>query len=87
MYEVGWARPPARGDVSGVCGLRKTRASGELGADDGVSGRVGYKRVEWVEARDDGRDIGRRVGVRKRKGTPATSSRCLCIRSKTFCSS
>lgn len=79
--------PPASGDVTGVWGLRNTRAKGEVGAEDGVSGRVGYRRVELVDAREDGREIGRRVGVRNRKGTPAISSRCLCIKSKTFCSS
>ena len=39
------------------------------------------------EVREEGREIGRRLGVRKRKGTPATSSLCLCIRSRTCCSS
>lgn len=62
-------------------------ARGDAGAEFGVSGLTGYKRVELVEVLEDGRDMGRRVGVRKRNGTPATSSLCLCMRSSTFCSS
>ena len=75
MYEVAcWA--DARGDMSGVCGRRKTMASGELGAELGVSGRaIRRAEWEWVDARDDGREMGRRVGVRKTNGTPSTSSR------------
>ena len=71
--------PDASGDVRGVCGLRKARDRGELGADEGVSGR---RRIELDEARDEGRDIGRRVGV-----TPVRSPLCLCMRSRTCCSS
>ena len=73
IYEVACCED-ARGDTSGVCGRRKTMASGELGAELGVSGRA-MRRAEWVDAREDGREIGRRVGVRKTKGTPSTSSR------------
>lgn len=60
--------------------------NGEFGRDAGVSGLFGLTRVEWEEALDDGRDIGRLVGVKNKKGTPETSSRCLCIRSRTCCS-
>jgi hypothetical protein len=38
--------PVARGEARGVCGRRKTYASGELGAELGVSGRLGIRRVE-----------------------------------------
>lgn len=86
MYEEGCACVP-RGDVRGVCGRRNIIASGELGAELGVSGRLGIKRAEWVEAREEGREMGRRVGVRKRKGTLSMSSLCLCMRSRTCCSS
>jgi hypothetical protein len=82
MHEL--ALPVTRGEPAGVCGLRKPMARGELGTEVGVSGL--YRAAEWVEAREEGRD-GRRVGVKKRKGTPATSSWCLCIKSKTCCSS
>lgn len=85
MYDEGWASPPANGDVTGVWGRRNACANGDVGAEDGVSGRAGYRRFE-LDAREEGREIGRRVGVRKRNGTPATSSRCLCIKSNTFCS-
>lgn len=68
--------------MRGVCGRRNTIASGELGADVGVSGRA-IRRAECVEALEDGRDMGRRVGVRNRNGTLSTSSRCLCMRSRT----
>lgn len=85
MYEVAF--PVTRGEPAGVCGLRKPIARGELGTEVGVSGLLGMNRAaEWVEAREEGRD-GRLVGVKKRKGTPATSSWCLCIKSKTCCSS
>lgn len=53
----------------------------------GVSGRLGIRRAECEDAREDGREMGRLVGVKKRNGTPATSSRCLCMRSRTCCSS
>jgi hypothetical protein len=67
---------PASGDVTGVCGRLKERewARGEEGAE------------ALFDAREDGLEMGLRVGVRKRKGTPATSSRCLCISSNTLCS-
>ncbi len=68
-------------------GLRKIMASGELGAELGVSGRLGISRAEWVEAREEGLEMGRRVGVKKRKGTLSMSSLCLCMRSSTCCSS
>ena len=45
MYEEGCACVP-RGDVRGVCGRRNIIASGELGAELGVSGRLGIKRAE-----------------------------------------
>jgi hypothetical protein len=88
MYE----EPPVpgltpSGEVIGREDFLKIIASGELGAEVGVSGLFGMRRAEWLDAREDGRDIGRLVGVRKRKGTPATSSRCLCMRSRTLCSS
>lgn len=35
-----------KGEVSGVCGLRKIIASGELGAELGVSGLFGMRRTE-----------------------------------------
>ena len=75
--------PVPKGDIIGVWGRLGPRSNGELGADVGVSGRPGAKRKEWEDARLDGLEIGRRVGVRKRKGTPAISSRCLCIKSRT----
>lgn len=84
IYELAF--PVTRGDPAGVCGLRKPIARGEVGTELGVSGLFGIRRAEWVEAREEGRD-GRRVGVKKRKGTPDTSSWCLCIKSKICCSS
>src|ERR1700685_3919737 len=84
IYDDGCARPPPSGEVTGVWGLRNTNANGEGGPEVGVSGR--FSRTECDEAREEGRDAGRRVGVRNRNGTPATSSRCLCIKSKTCCS-
>lgn len=71
----------AKGEVAGVCGLRNTWTRGEEGAEDGVSGR---SLAELVDPREDGLEMGLRVGVKKRKGTPATSSRCLCMRSNTL---
>lgn len=68
-------------------GLRNTYAKGELGADAGVVSGLFTKRADGFEALDEGREMGRRVGVKNMKGTPAISSRCLCIRSKTCCSS
>ena len=68
-------------------GRRKPMGNGELGREDGVSGLVALSRVEWQEALDEGREIGRRVGVKNKNGTPVTSSRCLCMRSRTCCSS
>lgn len=70
-----------------MCGRRWGQARGEGGAEEGVSGRAGWRRAEWEDAREDGRETGRRVGVRNKKGTPATSSRCLCMRSRTDSSS
>lgn len=54
-------------------------SEGDVGAEMapcGVSGRggPGARRKEWLEAREEGRDIARRVGVRNKKGTPAASS-------------
>lgn len=73
------------GDETGVCGLRSAEPMGYGGAELGVSGLL--KRVECVDARDEGRDIGLLFGVRNRNGTPAISSRCLCMRSSTWLSS
>lgn len=74
MYDVDCDSPS--GDTTGVCGRRKAIPSGELGAelDTGVSGRP-VKRTECEEAREDGREIGRRGLLTKRKGTPDTSFR------------
>ena len=53
--------------------------------DCGVSGLggPGATRNECVDAREEGREIGRLVGVRKRNGTPAVSSLLACISSST----
>lgn len=45
IYEFDWACMP-KGEVSGVWGLRNIIASGELGAELGVSGRFGMRRAE-----------------------------------------
>lgn len=64
----------------GVCGLLMgPRSDGEPGADTvevGVSGLggPGASLNECDEAREEGRDRGLRVGVKKRKGTPDVSS-------------
>lgn len=75
-----WCMVPS-GDIAGVCGRRGLSSEGEPGADEGVSGRL--RRKECVDALLDGREIGLRVGVRKRNGRPAMSSLCLCMRSRT----
>ena len=46
MYDVGCWLILAKGDVTGVCGRLKMRARGELGADCGVAGRGGWRRVD-----------------------------------------
>jgi len=53
----------------------------------GISGRVSLMDIErGVSARVSLMGVGRRVGVRTTKGTPPTSSRCLCMSSRTFSS-
>ena len=81
MYEF-WPTPVLSGDASGVCGRLKTYASGELGAllNVGVSGLR-------ADARDEGREIGLRLLESNKNGTPAMSSRCLCMSSSMYCSS
>lgn len=66
-----------------TCGRLNVDDRGDVGIELGVSGRFGARRNELVDAREEGRE-GRFVGVRKRNGTPETSSRCLCISSSTF---
>ena len=66
---------------------RKPMGNGELGKEAGVSALAALSRVEWDEALDEGRDIGRRVRARNKDDTPATSSRSLCMRSRVCCSS
>lgn len=73
----------------GVCGLLiGPNNEGELGADIvafGVSGLggPGASRNECDDAREEGREMGLRLGVRNKNGTPDMSSLCACIKSNT----
>ena len=52
-----------------MCRRLNNRARRDVGAGARASGRAGYRWLELVEARGDEREMGRRVGVKKRKAS------------------